>query len=273
MLSDRNDLFFKGSVIYMNGQMYQICSIVAASKRAIQSGDMIQYMPENYVDTITFSFLPEKKLFGTKKYTAPNVPAWYKHMKNWGLQDVKFLCPFVVKDKRLLGFSNTTESSILCFLKSGEICYFVADWQFDPEKKQWNVLYSEHEWTDLPLKKPHFENNIDSFKQVLSEIQSFADQIGCKNFAQIFSSAKNLLDGANEYPDEKYGLVLPQIPKDNLQIFEAASCADVFGAMGSWNDSPPDMAHEKGLDKEYERLSNELLKNIRLALLYAVNEW
>ena len=257
----------------MNGQMYQICSIVAAGKKAIQSGDMIKYIPANYENTITFSFLPEKQLFGLKKYTAPNVSAWFKHMKKRGLQDIKFLCPLTVKNRQLLGFSNTTESSILCFFKSGKISYFVAEWQFDSETKQWNVLYSEHEWDSPPLKKPRFENNIDSFKQVLSEIQSLADQIGCKDFAHIFSCAKNLLDGADEYPDEKYGLALPQIPQGNLQIFEAASCADVFGGMGSWNDSPPYMAYEKGLEKEYESLSNELLKNIRLALLYTINEW
>ena len=66
---------------------------------------------------------------------------------------------------------------------------------------------------------------------------------------------------------------LLQLPSQNLKIFTAANRADVFGAMGSWNDSPPYMAHEKGLDKEYETLSSELLKNIRLAILYSVNEW
>lgn len=256
----------------MNGQMYQICSIVAAGKKAIQTDSMIQYIPARY-EKVAFSFLPEKKLFRTKKYIAPNVSAWFAYMKKKGLQDIKFLCPVTVKDRQLLGFSNTTESCILCFFKNGKTSYFVADWQFDSEKKCWNTLYSEHEWTNPPPEKPRFENNTDSFRQVLSEIQSFADQIGYKGFAHTFKSAENLLDGSNEYPDEKYGLALPKIPQDHLQIFEAASCADVFGAMGSWNDSPPCTAHEKGLDKEYENLSNELLKNIRLALLYAVNEW
>lgn len=37
--------------------------------------------------------------------------------------------------------------------------------------------------------------------------------------------------------------------------------------------APPSMAHEKGLDQAYEFLSDELLRHIRLALLYAVNEW
>ena len=257
----------------MNGQMHQICSIVAASKNALQSGDRIKYIPASYENTITFSFLPEKKLLGIKRYTAPDVPAWFRHMQVRGLRDIIFLCPVAVKDRHLLGFSNTTESSILCFLRSGEISCFMADWQFDPEKKQWNIMYSEHEYAGPLLKRPHFENNSDSFRQVLSEIQSFAEQIECKYFADIFCSAKNILDGTDKYPDKKSSLAQPQIPQDNLQIFGAASRADVFGAMGSWNDSPPYMAHEKGLEKEYEHLSDELLKNIRLALLYAINEW
>lgn len=37
----------------MNGQMYQICSIAAAGKKAIQSGGLIQYIPANYENTIT----------------------------------------------------------------------------------------------------------------------------------------------------------------------------------------------------------------------------
>ena len=43
--------------------------------------------------------------------------------------------------------------------------------------------------------------------------------------------------------------------------------------MGSWNDSPAYMAHKKGLSEEYETLSSVLLKNVRLAILYAINEW
>lgn len=257
----------------MNGQLYQICLIVAAGKKAVQSGGEIKYSYAKYENTITFTFLPEQKLFGVKRYTASNVAEWFRYIKKKGLQDIKLICPVHVKDKQLLGFSNTTESSILCFFKGGIVTCFVADWQFDSEKRQWNICYSEHKWPNPPSEKPRFENNIISFKKVLSDIQNFAVQIGCENFAHIFSSAQNILDGSGEYPDLKFGLELPQIPSDHLRIFEAASCADVFGAMGSWNASPPYMAHEKGLDREYETLSDELLRNIRLAILYAINEW
>ena len=212
----------------MNGQMYQIASVVAASKKAMQLNEPIKYVPAKYENSIEFEFLPQMRFWGMKKYTAPNVSAWFEHIRKNQVIDVKLLCPYSVKDRALLGFSNMTESSILCFHRDGKVTYFVADWQFNSAQKNWNILYS---------------------------------------------SAVNLLDGSSEYPDKKYGLELPQIPQQNLQMFEAASMADVFGAMGSWNDSPPYMAHKKGLDKEYEILSADLLKNIRLAILYAINEW
>ena len=257
----------------MNGQMFQIASIVAASKKAMQLNEPIKYVPAKYENSIEFEFLPQKIFLGMEKYIAPNVLAWCEQIRKNQVTDVKLLCPYSVKDRGLLGFSNTTESSILCFHRNGKVTYFVADWQFDSVQKNWNILYSEHEWPNPPSKKPQFENNTDSFREVLLAIRELAVKIECENFAHIFSSAVNLLDGSSEYPDKKYGLELPQLPQQNLQMFEAASIADVFGAMGSWNDSPPYVAHQKGLDREYETLSAELLKNIRLAILYAINEW
>jgi len=49
---------------------------------------------------------------------------------------------------------------------------------------------------------------------------------------------------------------LPEISEENLHLSEDASTADVLGVMGSWNDSPAYMAHEKGMD--YRNLSSYL---------------
>lgn len=257
----------------MNGEMFQIASIVAASKKAMQLNEPIKYFPVEYENSIEFEFLPRMRFWGMKKSTASNVSAWFEQIKKNQVIDVKLLCPYSVKNRSLLGFSNATESCILCFHRNGKVTYFVANWQFDSVQKNWNILYSEHEWCNPPSKKPQFENNMDSFREALLSIKELAKKIECENFAHIFASALNILDGSSEYPDKKCGLELPQIPQQNLQMFEAASIADVFGAMGSWNDSPPYMAHKKGLDKEYETLSADLLRNIRLAILYAINEW
>ncbi len=253
--------------------MYQMCCITAAAKKALIEKSELSYTPLKYENRIEFQFLPEKKLFGTKKYKSENVPAWYDCCVNKGLVDIKLLAPIAVKDRNILGFSNTTQSSLVCFYEEGKVAYFSPQWEFDSVQNKWNILYTEQEWYDAPSGKPHFENNIESFKAVLSEIKELAYKIDCDNFARVFQKALDILSGSFDYTDTVYNVPLPKIPEEKLHIFQAASTADVFGAMGSWNDSPPYMAHEKGMDKEYEFLSSELLKQIRLSTLYAINEW
>lgn len=253
----------------MNGQMFQIAGLVAAAKSALQSNNQIKYNPEKYVNSISFKFL----ILGTEDYIAYNSSEWFEKLKEFGLVDIKLLCPISVKDRSILGFSNTTQSSILCFFENGKVTYFIPNWEFDNKHQQWNIMYKEYEWTNPPEGKPRYDNNSDSFRKVLLQIKDLAAKIDCENFANIFEFAIQSLDGKNEGIDKEYGLELPQIPRQNLKLFEAASRADVFGAMGSWNDSPPYMAQNKGLEEEYDILSDELLKNIRLAILYSINEW
>lgn len=253
----------------MNGQMYQIAAIVAAAKKALQTDKEITYKSEQYTDSIQFTFLP----LDNENYTASNISEWFEALKKNGLQDIKLLCPYSVENRGVLGFSNTTESLILCFFEDGRVTYFTAYWDFNPEQKKWNILYTEQEWVNPPSGKPHFENNTASFCDVLLRIKDLAGILDCENFANVFESAIQRLAGEDEDSDKTYRFEPSQIPAQNLRLFEAASAADVFGSMGSWNDEPSCIAHKKGLDKEYDTLSDELLKNIRLAILYAINEW
>ena len=256
----------------MNGQIYQICCIAAAAKKALKDKSSLSYAPLKYENRIEFQFLPEKRLFGTKTHKAEDVTIWYDYCLKKGLRDIKYLAPVAVKDRAILGFSNTTESSLVCFYGK-KVTYFTAQWEFDSVQKMWNILYTEQEWKDAPSEKPHFENNAETFKDVLIKIKDLACRIDCNNFAIVFQKALDILSGSSDYTDTEYNLPLPEIPEENLRLFVVASTADVFGAMGSWNDSPPYMAREKGIYNEYESLSDELLKQVRLATLYAINQW
>lgn len=253
--------------------MYQICCITAAAKKALREKSAILYKPLKYENKIEFQFLPENKLLGTKKYKSENVSAWYDYCLKKGLYDLKFLTPVSVNDRGILGFSNTTQSSIVCFYRNGDFTYFSAQWEFDSNKKMWNVLYTENECKDSSLGKLNFEDNTDSFKAILFEIKEFAYKINRDEFAAIFQKAIDILIGHSNYANTANYMMFPEIPKENLRLFDAASTADVFGAMGSWNDTPRYIAHQINMDKEYEFLSNELLKQVRLATLYAINEW
>ncbi len=257
----------------MNGEMYQICRIVVASKNALKTGKAISYEPIKYENKIEFQLLPQKNLLYKSALKADSVFNWYEHCLKKGLHDIKMLTPITIGNRNILGFSNTTQSSIVCFFRDGKVSYFFPKWEFDSVEKLWNILYTEHEWTKPPLDMPKFKDNTKELMDVLEDIKELACQIECDSFAKLFQKAANTLIETVDYINAERNNPLPQIPDKNLRIFEAASIADVFGAMGSWNDSPPYMAHEKGLDREYETLSSELLKQVRLAILYAVNEW
>lgn len=257
----------------MNGELYQISAIVTAAKRALQSGNPIQYDQVPYENSVQFELLPQKWIFGTRKITCPDVSAWYNELKKIGLQDIKMLAPTSVKDRNFLGFINTSQGFMACFYESGKVTYFRPKWEFDSAKQKWDVLYTEHEWENHPEGRPRFEDNTNAFRKALTDIQRFATEIECDNFAEIFGKALRVLDEGVEVLGDKSTLPLLPLPDSVQNIFEAASNADVFGAMGSWNDSPAAAAHSKGLGEAYDRLSDELLKNVRLGILYAVNEW
>lgn len=253
----------------MNGELYQMCLLTAAAKQALFRGEKFEYDPTAYENKVEFLFLPNIRQSGIFNRTASNAEKWYKYLVKKGMRDIKLVMPTEVKDRRVLGFANTSQSSIICYFKNSEITAFDPRWEFDQKRKMWNILYTERLLL-IPFVKPCGEDNSDAFRELLIEIEDLAERIGCSGFAKIFKRALNILNG-EESPMSK--LPLPKIPEKYLPLFCAADAADVFGAMGSWNDSPPFMAHEKGLDKEYDELSARLLKNIRLAVFYAINEW
>lgn len=214
----------------MNGGLYQMCLLTAAAKQALFRGADFEFEPLAYENKIVFLFLPDIRQCGILRRTAKNAEQWYKYCVKKGLRDIKSVMPTEAENRQLLGFANTSQSSIICYFKNSEITAFEPKWEFDQKRKMWNILYTERLLL-IPFVKPYGE----------------------------------------EAPASK--VPLPNIPEKFLPLFCAADTADVFGAMGSWSDSPPFMAREKGLDKEYEELSARLLKNIRLAVFYAVNEW
>ena len=257
----------------MNGEMHQVSRIAAAAKNALQTNTAISFSPGLYENSILFQFLPRKGLFGDRSGKAVTITEWYQLCRSKGLASVILLVPLAVEDRGILGFSNTTQSILVCYFKNQRVTYFAPYWSFDSAQKAWDILYTEHEWQHAPLDLPRFQNPTNGFLSVLIKIKAFAEEIDYPNFANLFQKAADILSGELNLSTLEQKQALPAIPADHQRLFLAASYADVFGAMGSWSDSPPYSAHQKGLDLEFETLSNELLKQIRLAVLFAVNEW
>lgn len=78
--------------------MYQICCITAAAKIALK--EKSTYTQLKYENRIEFQFLPERKLFSTKKYKAENVLAWFdycikKGSRRWELASLYVILEYI----------------------------------------------------------------------------------------------------------------------------------------------------------------------------------
>lgn len=247
----------------MNAELKQISDIVICARKALYDGQAPVYHSD--VRSILFEFTPKAIL--RKPVAVASVQGWFKICKERGLEDIQMLVPDAVQRRDLLGFANTSNGVIVCYWKKDRTSIFCPCWIPDRKHEGWHVVYKEHPCKNLV--KPTFPNRTEELKRTLSEISQFALDIDFPWFAQIFDNANEALSNGCPADDKQ---IPAELPDDFRGIYYAVSTADVFGAMGSWNDSPPCYAHFKGLDQEYDTLSSRLLMQIRTNLMYIVNE-
>ncbi|ERJ32299.1 hypothetical protein [Campylobacter concisus] len=252
----------------MNGEVFNTCIIVASIKQALRSNLELDYKGEKYIKSLVFDYILEDE---QEKREQANINEWFKHAKKLGLSNVKFATNLMVssKERTLQGFSNASHKSILCIYKD-KMSYFVPHWSFEEDKKGWDIVYREFSLNGTPEIQKFSDNTLE-FKDILIRITKFADEIECENFGDCFRKGLKALNEPENI--EQNILNAPLMPKLNLALFTAASAADVFGGMGSWNDDAAGLAQHKRRGKEYDELSSELFTQMRKATLFAINEW
>ena len=255
----------------MNGEVFNACIIVASIKQALRSNLELNYKSEKFIKSLVFDYVlgdePEKR-------EQASINEWFKHALKLGLSDVRYTTNLTVssEERSLQGFSNVSHKSILCIYKD-KMSYFVPHWSFKEDKKGWDVweiVYKEFSLDGMP-EIQNFSDNTLEFKDILTRTSKFADEIECENFGDCFRKGLKALNEPEKI--EQNILNAPLMPKLNLALFTAASAADVFGGMGSWNDDAAGWAQHKKRAKEYDELSSELFTQMRKALLFAINEW
>ena len=252
----------------MNGEVFNACIIVASIKQALRSNLELSYKGEKYIKSLVFDYIldddPEKR-------EQASINEWFKHAKKLGLSDVRFATNLAVSsnERSLQGFSNVSYKSILCIYKD-KMSYFVPHWSFEEDKRGWDIVYKEFSLDGTPEIQKFSDNTLE-FKDILTKIATFADEIECENFGDCFRKGLKALNEPENI--EQNILNAPLMPKLNLALFTAASAADVFGGMGSWNDDAAGLAQHKRRAKEYDELSSELFTQMRKATLFAINEW
>ncbi|WP_103649634.1 hypothetical protein [Campylobacter concisus] len=252
----------------MNGEVFNTCIIVASIKQALKSNLELDYKGEKYIKSLVFDYILEDD---PEKREQASIKEWFKHAKKLGLSDVRFATNLTVSsnERSLQGFSNVSHKSILCIYKD-KMSYFVPHWSFEEYKKGWDIVYKEFGLDGTPEIQKFSDNTLE-FKDILTRTSKFADEIECKNFGDCFRKGLKALNEPENI--EQNVLNAPLMPKLNLALFNAASAADVFGGMGSWNDDAAGWAQHKKRGKEYDELSSELFTQMRKATLFAINEW
>lgn len=255
----------------MNGEVFNACIIVASIKQALRSNLELDYKYEKYIKSLVFDYILEGE---QEKREQASINEWFKHAKKLGLSDVRYTTNLTVssEERSLQGFSNVSHKSILCIYKDN-MSYLVPHWSFKEDKKGWDVwdiVYKEFSLDSMPEIQKFSDNTLE-FKDILTMTSKFADEIECENFGDCFRKGLKALNEPEKI--EQNILNAPLMPKLNLALFTAASAADVFGGMGSWNDDAAGWAQHKKRGKEYDELSSELFTQMRKATLFAINEW
>ena len=252
----------------MNGEVFNSCIIVASIKQALKSNLELNYKSEKYIKSLVFDYILDSN---QEKREQASINEWFKHALKLGLSDVRYATNLTVssEERSLQGFSNVSYKSILCIYKN-KMSYLVPHWSFEEDKKGWDIVYKEFSLNGMPEIQKFSDNTLE-FKDLLTKIAKFADEIECDNFGDCFREGLKALNEPEKI--EQNILNAPLMPKLNLALFNAASAADVFGGMGSWNDDAAGWAKRKKRDKEYDELSAELFTQMHKATLFAINEW
>ncbi len=249
----------------MNGEVGFACRLTVAARKALKGAEF-SFSNAPYENRISFIFAAREKA----GVTVPNPTLWYKKLEEYGVTEIFLVMPCTVPNRRNLGFVNTCGCTVFARFSDGTTSRFVPRWELDKAKKAWNVIVTEEIMANAPAESPTFKDNTLEFKAVLHEIKELAEKLGFKQFADNFAKGFAVLDGG-ELPEIPMKELIPDLEDNKLRLYLAADISDVFGAMGSWNDSPAAVAHQMGVLQDYHKLSDNLLAQNRYALMYAVN--
>ena len=221
----------------MNGEVTQASRIVAAARKSMKDGSAYEFTPLPYEGSVVFNFCDRNKS-GAPLFRAKDPADWYAHLSKEGVKNI-FMIMGMKVNRQALGFSNNSAVSIFVRYNDNVVTRFVPHWSFNDDARLWSVEYTEAVAENAPATDPDFRNEKSLTLATLSDIGELAQQLGQEQFVKTF--------------------------------YLAADVADVFGAMGSWNDEPVVAAREQHKEKDYATLSDRLLCSVRLMTMYAVN--
>ncbi len=271
----------------MNTDINRACNLTVSVRTALKAAVPLKYVPEKYDTETVFIMLPRKRLFAVKRMETDNPARWFKFCYNKArMCNFKLLMPDITPEKP--AFSGVVPKMV-CFFENGTATEL--DMRLSAhERGGVLVRFEERERADVQTAKLRYSDNSDALFDAITKMSAFADELGFnvdteaedtpENEADVpgydegsgifrdLITAAGLLDD-QPLPDELRFKNLPKLSEKRLKIYAAAMLADIFG---SGENALSTAASERAWTDRYHSLAKGLWENIRMALLYAVNE-
>ena len=211
---------------------------------------------------------PDSFVYDDKKLS---IDEWFNRLLSLGLKDAKLFIPKVEEGFELIGVDKFRKIGVIIFLKDkSELLEIKCDLSND--KWQYNFVFRG----EVSLPDIRFENKVEEYKQVLIDIGNFAVELGCPGWKNDFMEAHDVLDGKIDIESGKHASLNEEfsyLSEELRRMIIASGIADVFGGMGSWNDSAAYLAGETPeLMSEYNRLSHLLFYHVNHHFMFVANE-
>lgn len=196
---------------------------------------------------------------------------WFEYCVKRGLKDAKIIVPNMKDDYQNKAFNNG-ESLVIVLMHEDKYELMKVDSTLENDRWRYRFIKTD-EVKPFEIK---MEPKLEEFKKVLADIGDFSVEIKCSGWKKDFMEASDIIDGSIDIDEKKYKWLVNMydyLPDKFRRILVGSSAADVFGGMGSWNDSPAWCAGETPeLYGRYQDISAELSYYIYYHYMYVANE-
>ena len=267
----------------MNSPLAQIVALTCYGNASLNGAGMAPFFPGNstcqYCDSLDWVEM-HKNLFGKtkEKNVARTFEDWIARLRKQGAAAIRLHHESrnspTISDRMSAGFvGGGGYWNMEVLRKDGQSDFWAARWvvwnQQAPGDRIWRVTYGLLNTASTRSDTRRDLTAIEAdFKKALQAIHAFSARENCTGFTDSFAKALQAM--ANPQAETEYHKDL--VPQDQLGatatgMLKAASCAWVFGGMGSWND----MGFQGAAQQEYEKVSDDLFNVMNEAVAVAAS--
>lgn len=267
----------------MDGQLAQIIALVAYGNSFLSGGgnnapDLWQsHSTFQYVGALKFArYLSKQATQGTE--IATDTSSWFETLRSeratrlwyvafaWNREDLP--------EHTAVAFAGSVPRAIQVDCPTGyELWYpfWTVEERNEPNRRIWSVEYKSLRFDHSQARTPYVEAVRPYLRQRLEAAEEFSQRAkeGAATWTAWFTAAMQLLE-ADQPQAPFHNDMLPKrgYSLAARQLLAAATQANVFGGMGSWNDIG---FADKTVHIEYEQVTRNLYEAVKLSFVAAVN--